>query len=141
MRRSNTRVEGRWRGAFAAGLALVWMLASPVAAQWLHVPLASTPRTPDGKPDLAAPAPRAPDGKPDLSGIWQRPRGVQPGSGGRDGIATGVEVLFQPWAEALYKARKTTARARRANGACPTASRRPSRCPNRSRSSRVPASS
>ncbi len=39
-------------------------------AQWLHQPLPGTPRTPDGKPNLAAPAPRASDGKPDLTGIW-----------------------------------------------------------------------
>jgi hypothetical protein len=30
-----------------------------------------TPRTPDGKPNLSAPAPRATNGKPDLSGVWQ----------------------------------------------------------------------
>ena len=91
--------------SLATGVALLLVLASPAVAQWLNVPLATTPRTPDGKPDLTAPAPRTPDGKPDLSGIWQRPRGVPPGSGGTDGIAAGVEVLFQPWAEALYKAR------------------------------------
>lgn len=39
-------------------------------AQWLNYPSPGTPRTPDGKPNLAAPAPRAADGKPDLSGIW-----------------------------------------------------------------------
>ena len=89
----------------AIGVALVCVLASPAVAQWLHVPDAGTPRTPDGKPDLTAPAPRTPDGKPDLSGIWQRPRGVPPGSGGADGIGAGVEVLFQPSAEAVYKAR------------------------------------
>ncbi len=56
---------------------IVWILlilaGSPLCAraQWLHHPLPGTPRTPDGKPDLAAPAPRAPDGKPDLSGIWR----------------------------------------------------------------------
>jgi hypothetical protein len=39
-------------------------------AQWLHHPLAGTPRAADGKPNLAAPAPQASNGKPDLSGIW-----------------------------------------------------------------------
>src|SRR5207244_1698134 len=29
------------------------------------------PRTPDGKPNLSAPAPQTPDGKPDLSGVWR----------------------------------------------------------------------
>jgi hypothetical protein len=39
-------------------------------AQWLNFPTPGTPRTPDGKPKLTAPAPRALDGKPDLSGVW-----------------------------------------------------------------------
>ena len=39
-------------------------------AQWLNYPTPGTPRTPDGKPNLAAPAPRALDGHPDLSGVW-----------------------------------------------------------------------
>src|SRR5713101_9530638 len=39
-------------------------------AQWVNYPDAAIPRTPDGKPNLAAPAPRAPDGKPDLTGVW-----------------------------------------------------------------------
>jgi hypothetical protein len=40
-------------------------------AQWLNFPTPGTPRTRDGKPNLAAPAPRALDGKPDLSGLWR----------------------------------------------------------------------
>jgi hypothetical protein len=39
-------------------------------AQWLNFPTPGTPRTRDGKPNLAAPTPRAPGGKPDLSGTW-----------------------------------------------------------------------
>ena len=97
--------SGRARWSLATGLALVCVLTSPVVAQWLSVPQATTPRTPDGKPDLAAPAPRTPDGQVDLSGIWIRQRGVPPTSGGADGIGAGVEVLFQPWAEAVYKVR------------------------------------
>ena len=89
----------------AIGVAVACLLASPALAQWINVPQAGTPRTPDGKPDLTAPAPRAPDGKPDLSGIWQRPRGSQPGTGGVDGIGAGIEVLFQPSGAAVYKAR------------------------------------
>src|SRR5512141_1141453 len=46
------------------------LLSTGAAAQWLHFPTPGTPRTRDGKPNLAAPAPRAADGKPDLSGVW-----------------------------------------------------------------------
>ncbi len=45
-------------------------LAGGAPAQWVSYPAAGTPRTKDGKPNLAAPAPRTGDGKPDLSGIW-----------------------------------------------------------------------
>jgi hypothetical protein len=52
-------------------LVLVFALLSAGAyAQWLNFPTPGTPRTRDGKPNLAAPAPRALDGKPDLSGVW-----------------------------------------------------------------------
>jgi hypothetical protein len=52
-------------------LLLALILASSTArAQWLNFPTPGTPRTPDGKPSLAAAAPRAADGKPDLSGVW-----------------------------------------------------------------------
>jgi len=45
-------------------------LSTAPRAQWLsHVPT-GTPLTPDGRPDLAAPAPRTADGKPDLTGVW-----------------------------------------------------------------------
>jgi len=44
----------------------------PVAAsaQWLEYPTPGVPNTPEGKPDVMAPAPRTADGKPDLSGMW-----------------------------------------------------------------------
>jgi hypothetical protein len=45
----------------------------PLAAQWLNHADPRTPRTKDGKPNLAAPAPRL-SGKPDLSGLWQAER-------------------------------------------------------------------
>ena len=45
-------------------------LSTAAYAQWLNFPTPGTPRTRDGKPNLAAPAPRTADGKPDLSGVW-----------------------------------------------------------------------
>src|SRR3954453_8701766 len=68
------------------------------AAQWINYPTPGTPRLPDGKPNLSAPAPRTPDGKPDLSGIW---RGAGPLY--RFNIAQDLKTEnIQPWAEALF---------------------------------------
>ena len=52
---------------------LITLTVSPafVLAQWLNHPTPGIPRTPDGKPNLSAPAPRAKNGKPDLTGLWQ----------------------------------------------------------------------
>ena len=83
-----------------SGFVMLLSTFVPVSAQWLNYPAPGIPRTPDGKPNLTAPAPKMPDGKPDLSGIWMR----------RDNYLQnlakdGVKVPFQPWAEALYKQR------------------------------------
>ena len=51
-------------------IVLFALLSIGASAQWLNFPTPGTPRTPDGKPNLAAPAPRTADGKPDLSGVW-----------------------------------------------------------------------
>src|SRR5438132_5902767 len=47
-------------------------LSAPISAQWLTQPTPGIPRTPDGKPNLAAAVPRTADGKPDLSGLWNK---------------------------------------------------------------------
>jgi len=44
-----------------------------VEAQWLNHRDPAIPRTPDGRPNLSAPAPRM-NGKPDLSGLWEAER-------------------------------------------------------------------
>ena len=52
-------------------LTCVLLLTAPALfGQWPVYPLRGIPRTPDGKPDLAAKAARTSDGKPDLSGLW-----------------------------------------------------------------------
>lgn len=55
----------------ATTVAAAFVLAQPLSAQWLNYPTADVPRTPDGKPNLAAPAPRMASAMPDLSGMWQ----------------------------------------------------------------------
>jgi hypothetical protein len=76
--------------------------AVPLAAQWLNQPTVGIPRTPDGKPNLSAPAPRTADGKPDLSGLWTK---ISP-KYNRNIAADLKPGDVQPWAEALVKQRK-----------------------------------
>ena len=57
--------------------ALVAVAVSCLAAQWQNYRDPQTPRTKNGKPNLAAPAPRL-HGKPDLSGVWQAERTSSP---------------------------------------------------------------
>ena len=54
----------RWRGALAAGMAAVFLMAAPVFAQWAKIRLPGTPRTSDGTPNLTAPVPKTPEGRP-----------------------------------------------------------------------------
>jgi hypothetical protein len=70
-------------------------------AQWMNYPTPGMPRTPDGKPNLSAPAPRLPDGKPDLSGVWEHQHS-------RDSAyyLKGIDFPLQPSAKALFEERK-----------------------------------
>jgi hypothetical protein len=89
---------------YKAGL-LLFVLCSAVSAQWLSVPAKATPRTKDGKPDLAAAAPRKADGKPDLAGIWGTASAkylINIAADFKPG-----EFPLQPWADALTKERMT----------------------------------
>jgi hypothetical protein len=97
-------------------LGALGLLSPPLFAQWVNHPTAGIPRTPDGKPNLSAPAPRSPDGHPDLSGLWGADINVPcPPDGCLDlplnrkflDIGWGMEggLPFQPWAAALRKQR------------------------------------
>lgn len=77
-------------------------LSLPLAAQWIDLKTPGIPRTPDGKPNLAAPAPKTPDGKPDLSGIWT----FSPGKYATNIAADLKAGDVRPWADALYKERR-----------------------------------
>jgi hypothetical protein len=68
----------------------------------LNQPTVGIPRTPDGKPNLAAPAPRTPDGKPDLSGLWNK---ISP-KYSRNIAADLKPDEIQPWAKALVEHRR-----------------------------------
>jgi hypothetical protein len=69
-----TKSEGCMRLFLAALILTVGTI--PAGAQWLDRPTPGIPRTPDGKPNLTAPAPRGPDGKPDFTGVWKDARVV-----------------------------------------------------------------
>ena len=92
-----------WRGGMLA-LVLVCATGGTASAQWLSVPLPGTPRTPDGKPNLKAPAPRTADGKPDLSGIWR----AESYQWVNNLTPKGVEPPMLPWAAELAKRRQST---------------------------------
>jgi hypothetical protein len=88
------------KAGLVAVLAIV--LGSQLAAQWLKQPTSGIPRTPDGRPNLAAPPPRTPDGKPDLSGLWTK---VSP-KYARNIVADLKPDEIQPWARELVERRR-----------------------------------
>jgi len=81
-----------------ASLIILSASLSPLTAQWPARPTPGVPRTPDGKPDLSAPAPRSADGKPDLSGVWRIHKSY---------LLNAAPDLkpedIQPWAATVYK--------------------------------------
>jgi hypothetical protein len=97
------------------------LLHCPLSGQWIHYPTAGVPRTPDGKPNLAAACPRTADGKPDLSGLWIIPTQRQPNANFPGCAAVADEFIniaaslkgglpYQPWAAELVKARRSEER-------------------------------
>ena len=93
--------------SIACLVAVLVLVCSPAQAQWVKVPPAKIPRTPDGRPNLSAPAPRLSDGKPDLSGIWEPSSNKYVQNLAAD--LKPEDVPFQPWAKALFDERKTGA--------------------------------
>jgi len=75
--------------------ALVAAITTPLAAQWLQLRDATTPRTKDGRANLTAPAPRTPDGKPDLSGVWaaQPSEELRRGRGEADPLGADLQFI------------------------------------------------
>jgi hypothetical protein len=101
----------------AAAALILAMVAPALFAQWLDYPTPAVPRTPDGKPNFAAPAPRTPDGKPDLSGMWGWfPFGKPCGAHCSDlqispefmNLASSLkrDPPYQPWAAELVRKRR-----------------------------------
>jgi hypothetical protein len=85
-------------------LTLAGIATVAIDAQWLKVPTAGIPRTPDGRPNLSAPVPRTPDGRPLLGGLW-KPQPARVIGNITAGLAPGQTVPFQPWAAAIYQER------------------------------------
>jgi len=81
-------------------LFLFAVISTGAQAQWLNYPTPGTPRTRDGKPNLAAPVPRTADGKPDLSGVWHvHPTSVQEWRRLYPGLIDSVAALSVPGME------------------------------------------
>lgn len=95
-----------WRGGVLA-LVLVCAAGGSAAAQWLSLPLPGTPRTSDGKPNLAAPTPRTADGKPDFTGVWNLDR-IPDLNPNANLLPKGTEAPMLPWAAELYERRVAT---------------------------------
>jgi hypothetical protein len=100
---------------------LVASLSVHLDGQWINYPTAGVPRTPDGKPNLAAACPRTADGKPDLSGLWSVPPTHAPNPEFPGCAAIGDEFVniaahlkgglpYQPWAADLVKKRRSEQR-------------------------------
>ena len=98
----NSNARKRLLHVITSLIVFMFMVGGSASAQWVNIRLAGTPRTPDGKPNLTAPAPRAADGKPDLSGLWHNLDVKYL----NDLSADGIQVPFTPQGAAIYKERQ-----------------------------------
>jgi hypothetical protein len=80
---------------------ILCVMSVSLMAQWPNHITPGIPRTPDGKPNLSAPAPRSADGKPDLSGVWA----VRNGNALFYITSDLKPDEIRPWAAALYQQR------------------------------------
>ena len=98
----------------AGALIAVAALSAALDAQWLDHKSQSTPRLPDGSPNLTAPAPRTADGTPDLSGVWEVVGDRVMPTDGRIRSKYVYDIAsdlpggapFLPWAKALHDERQ-----------------------------------
>ena len=97
---------------FTVAAIIVAALSVPLSAQWPRRPPPGVPKGSDGKVNLTAPTPRTADGKPNLAGIWEvSPRREAPGTAPPlavfANLAANIKegLPFQPWAAELSKKR------------------------------------
>lgn len=95
---------------------VLFVLSTPMLAQWLNYPTAGVPKDSKGQPDLASLTPKTADGKPDLSGIWEPLKNKPCPAEGCPDFQTSQEFAnigwglkgglpYQKWAADLKKAR------------------------------------
>lgn len=109
----------RFALALVAAMALASLKGSPYEinafAQYLNRPDPKTPRLPNGKPNMTAPAPRAANGTIDLGGLWHNPDGRFLTNLSR---RAGITPPFTPWGAALFKERQDNNGRDRPAGRC-----------------------
>jgi hypothetical protein len=86
-------------------LAVATAASGSLGAQWQGYPTPGIPRTPDGQPNLTAPAPKTSDGKPDLTGIWLASRAVFDLA---QAVKGGGPIPLSPEGKAIFDQRRAT---------------------------------